>query len=154
MNWWTYENNKLNDELVVSFERKCDYQYPISFKQIVVEFDGGSPENDVYDTKETKGRVFNNLLSFNPAKKTSVWSLLEKKTEEKFEWCVEGLSWRFIPFARDPFGNFICFDRTNDHIVFWDHETTAIEEVADSFTEFIDSLYAFDEEGFFAKYMK
>jgi len=107
-----------------------------------------------YNTKETEGRVFNNLLSFEEEDIESVWKLLEQDNFSDKVWGIEGLDWRFIPFARDPFGNFICFDRTNDHIVFWDHETTAIEEVADSFTEFIDSLYAFDEEGFFAKYMK
>ena len=43
-------------------------------------------------------------------------------------------------FAGDPFGNLICFDKTNDHIVFIDHETLSIEPVADSFSEFIAGL--------------
>ncbi len=46
----------------------------------------------------------------------------------------------YIAFAADPFGNLICFDKSNDTIVFIDHETLRIESASASFTEFIDSL--------------
>ena len=46
----------------------------------------------------------------------------------------------YVVFANEPFGNIICFDKTNDHIVFIDHETLSIEYVADSFSEFIAGL--------------
>ena len=32
-------------------------------------------------------------------------------------------------------------ENNNNHIVYIDHETAEIEEVADTFTEFINSLY-------------
>ena len=55
-------------------------------------------------------------------------------------WAKNGELDRYIVFATDPFGNKICFDKTNDKIVFIDHETLSIEVVADDFTEFVDSL--------------
>ena len=40
----------------------------------------------------------------------------------------------------DAFGNLICFDKTNDKIVFIDHETHSAEEAANTFTKFIKNL--------------
>ena len=124
------------------------YKYPKEFKTFVLQYNGATPEADVFDTVNTRGRVFNRLLSLNKSDIETVWNCLG----DDVSWSIDGLDWRYIPFANDPFGNFICFDRTNDHIVFWNHETSEVEEVADSFSEFIDSLYPFDEEEFFAKY--
>lgn len=55
-------------------------------------------------------------------------------------WAENGELDNYIVFACDPFGNIICFDKTNDHIVFIDHETLSMEPVADSFSKFIASL--------------
>ena len=43
------------------------------------------------------------------------------------------------------FGDHICFDTTNNHIVFIDHETLETEELADTFSEFINSLYEYED---------
>jgi len=125
-------------------ERKMNYKYPKEFQSLVLKFNGATPEEDVFDTKTTTGRVFDCFLSLNKEKEEmeeTIWDYLDGD----FSWSIEELDWRYIPFANDPFGNYICFDRTNDHIVFWDHETGEVEEVADTFTVFINSLYESDE---------
>lgn len=48
---------------------------------------------------------------------------------------------RYVIFADTPFGNEIAFGRTDDSVVFIDHETLDVEKVADSFDEFLDCLY-------------
>ena len=145
MEWLVFKKNNLELGVIERFEKKIGYSYPDIFKTIAKQFDGGTPKLTEFDTKETEGCVFNNLLSFDINKKTSVWTLVKDCSSDGCCWNIEGFDWRFVPFARDPFGNFICFDRTNDHIVFWDHETGEVEEVADSFGEFIDSLYESDD---------
>lgn len=138
---WLF-GKKLSDPMMIkAMEEKIGYQYPAEYKALVLENDGGIPTNMIYDTAETKERVFNNLLSFEKWPLNAVQSGVKK-------WDIEGLKWDYVPFARDPFGNMICFDRENDHVIFWDHETRRVEEVASSFTEFIDSLYDDGFEGF------
>lgn len=53
---------------------------------------------------------------------------------------MNGEMTNYIAFAKNQFGNLICFDKANDKIVFIDHETLNLENVSDGFTEFIDSL--------------
>ena len=146
---WLFGEKLPDKTWIEQFEVRSDYHYPEQFIQIVLEHDGASPKNNVYDTELIKGRVFEYLLSFNEEDDAPIWDYLG---DEK-EWDIDGLDWRYVPFAIDPFGNFICFDRTNDRVVFWNHETTEVEVVADDFSSFIDALYPFDEEEFFAKYM-
>ncbi|WP_374219415.1 SMI1/KNR4 family protein [Bacillus bingmayongensis] len=58
-----------------------------------------------------------------------------------------------IPFAKDPFGNKICFDFRNDKhsptIVFYDSDECdeqAIEYICSTFTNLIDSLHFSENE--------
>ena len=61
---------------------------------------------------------------------------------------------KVYPFARDPFGNLLCFDYRNSTesptVVFWDHEEENIKEaiypVCSTFTELLASLRDFEEE--------
>ena len=50
-----------------------------------------------------------------------------------------------IPFAKDAGGNYYCFDRNDNSILFWDHEECDEENgpfcVRDTFEEFLESLY-------------
>lgn len=117
------------------------YQYPDEFRSFALQFNGATPAEDEFDTIQTEGRVLNRFLSFNKNDIETIWKFIDQNCS----WSIEDLDWRYIPFANDPFGNYICFDRTNDHIVFWDHETGEVEEVADTFTVFINSLYESDE---------
>ena len=53
-----------------------------------------------------------------------------------------------LPIADDPFGNLICYKFTgeNGRIVFWDHETDEIDDVADSFSELLSKLEIITDE--------
>ncbi len=123
-------------ELIDEFERVAGYSFCESFKKLVIDNNRGRPSKYVFDTKKTKERVFNHLLSFNKEDEVNMWIWLNVWDEP-----AKHLAERYIVFACDPFGNDICFDKTNDKVVFIDHETLTVEEVADSFDEFINSLY-------------
>ena len=96
-----------------------------------------------------KGETFNNLLTFDLDSEYSIlkiFSTLKSRLVEKV-----------FPFARDPFGNYICFDYRSGGdptIVFWEHEAasidndSAISKVCDSFSELLDMLEEREEEEF------
>lgn len=46
-----------------------------------------------------------------------------------------------LPFAIDPFGNYICYQLNEKQIVYWDHENDAVTTTGKSLKEFIESLY-------------
>lgn len=140
---WVCGEKLADPKIIEEIEMIIGYQYPSEYKTVVLQNDGGSPEWMIFDTSKTKERVFNNLISFEDG--TLDGALEYVLSSGKKQWAFSGLKWRYVPFGDDPFGNMLCFDRENDHVVFFDHETRKIEEVADSFTEFIDSLY---DDGF------
>lgn len=54
---------------------------------------------------------------------------------------VEGLEPSLMPIAEDGSGNLICFDLSNNKVVFWDHEIGGgVTRIASSFTELISLL--------------
>lgn len=133
---WDFVKPIKSADLIGEFEKLSGYRFCDSFRKCVLENNEGTPVKYVFDTKETKERVFNYLLSFNREDEVNIWSYLDFWDEP-----AKHLAERYIVFACDPFGNDICFDKTNDKVVFIDHETLTVEEVADSFDEFINSLY-------------
>ncbi|MCQ2593317.1 MAG: SMI1/KNR4 family protein [Treponema sp.] len=138
MNWRSVKPLVFETE-IEEFELKIKYQFPTSFKELIQLYNGGKPSDKIFNTKATKGRVFNNLLSFNKSDPVNIW-MLNDWDGLMSDWNKDGLMNSYVAFAQDPFGNLICFEKSNNHIIFIDHETLSIELVADSFTKFIDSL--------------
>ena len=93
--------------------------------------------------KFEKEKMIGNLLSFDNDEDDDL--ILN------FRLIRERLKKGIIPFANDPFGNFICFQFTSSNdepnIVFWDHEIAydnegkAISNVCASFDDFLEMLY-------------
>ena len=150
---WKFVKPLRDAQQISKFEETVEYLFPQEFKEVVKQFNGGFPEKNTFDISESEECDFNNLLSFNKKDRGSIWNLVDRNTTKKQKWSVEGLPWKYVPFASDSFGDFICFDRSNNHIVLWDHETGKIEEVAKDFLSFLESLYEFDEEAIIAKYL-
>lgn len=115
------------------YECMVRYSLPDDFRECVITNNGGRPEYRCFDTDKAKERVLKSFLSFNRNDKETVWKL--------YEWKKEQFENKYVPFAIDNFGNLICFDADNDHIVFLNHENSSVENVADSFSSFFDSLY-------------
>ena len=46
-----------------------------------------------------------------------------------------------LPFAIDPFGNFICLDIKDNTVVYWNHEINEVSSTGKNLSEFIESLY-------------
>ena len=129
-------------DLIEEYESKVGYIFPDDFKAVIKENNGARPELKQFKSKlgrRKNTRVFDHLLSFNKNDSWSIWDCNDWNGDMR-DWNENGKMENFVAFAGDPFGDLICFDKTNDHIVFIDHETLSIEPVADSFSDFIASL--------------
>jgi SMI1 / KNR4 family. len=138
MNWRSVKPLVSGKE-VEEFEEKIRYQFPTSFKEFIRLNNGGKPSHKAFNTKTTKERVFNNLLSFNKNDSLNIW-IFNDWDGIMSDWNKTDLMNSYVAFAQDAFGNLICFDRSNNHIVLIEHETMCVEPVAENFNKFIASL--------------
>ncbi|MNC74206.1 SMI1 / KNR4 family protein [compost metagenome] len=86
--------------------------------------------------------ILNDLLSFTDSDLNIM--MFYNFAEES---SIDGL----VPFARDPFGNLLCFDyrlnKTSPQVIFFDHEEAgeeAVIPVCSTFTELLDGLYSIE----------
>lgn len=139
---WEFVKPLESDKLIEEYEAQIGYVFPEDFNECVKQYNGAYPEREIFRSKNGKRvrkRVFNNLCSFKKEDPLNIWKYNNWNGWMR-DWNQNGEMEKYIAFAKDPFGNLICFDKTNDMIVFVDHETLNIEFVANSFTELIESL--------------
>lgn len=163
---WRLSDGEVDDLTIREVENKLGVYFPDDYKECVKINNGARPTPYCFLVNGVE-RIFGALLRIiNPD--DGHFELLETYRDIK-DRLPEGV----IPFAEDPFGNFICFDykdhKKNPIVVFWYHEGAwPIEElmeeegltkeeaekvvreeniryVASSFTELLEMLYADDE---------
>lgn len=130
---WKYVRPLKDPALISKFEQKTGYKLPDDFTACVKNNNGGRPEHSTFNTDSSKGRAIKALLSFNLEDRESMW--------QAYVWLSPELRKRYVAFAIDNFGNLICFDRSTGCVVFIDDERLTVEQIANSFTDFVASLY-------------
>ncbi|MBQ5311655.1 MAG: SMI1/KNR4 family protein [Oscillospiraceae bacterium] len=139
---WEYVRPLQAETLVDDYEKTIKYEFPEEFVLCVKHNNNGYPKLSSFISwkgKRKRKRVFDHLFSFNTEDRTTIWNYNDWNGRFH-DWNENGEMNDYVAFAGDPFGNLICFDKTNDHIVFIDHETLEIEDVADNFSDFINNL--------------
>ncbi|UYX55567.1 SMI1/KNR4 family protein (plasmid) [Bacillus thuringiensis] len=144
--WINVNEKRVTDDQIKQLEQYLNIKFPNDFLECVQEYDGGYPTPDTFNIPNQDENSLNNLLTLDSDRK---YSFLETYNNTK-----DRLPDKIYPFARDPFGNLLCFDYRNNtdspRIVFWDHEEEDIEEaiypVCSTFTELLASLRDFEEE--------
>ncbi|MDP4725467.1 MAG: SMI1/KNR4 family protein [Alphaproteobacteria bacterium] len=124
---------------------------PESYKNFLIQYNGGRPENDHIDFKEgDNGTVISYIFGFTKERYGSF---------VRYQGTYAGrIPHNTIAIADDCLGNLIIMSVSGDDygkIYFWDHEMEAYEGeepdysnltlVADSFEEFINNLKSSDE---------
>lgn len=127
---WSYTTELLKPTVIEEFEKQMNISLPNDIKVCMKNNNGGMPDKKYFDTNETKGRIFNNLLSFNLNKDEDTIYDTYRIFQGKLP---------YFPFALDPFGNVLCLKEGK--VILWLHETGEIENAADSFTELLKKLY-------------
>lgn len=141
---WIEPDEPINDEVIQNVERYFGIIFPQDYKECVKLFNGGYPEPDVFTIEEDDDIVFSCLLSFTNE---------EANIVEVYEIATKYLPKGVFPFAKDPFGNLICFDYRQDTespiITFYDKEIEDEENklfrICDTFTELIERLHEDDQ---------
>ena len=126
---WKYIKPLNNPNAVEEFEKTHGVIFPKDLKEIIKRCNGGRPELKLYDTATEKNKEFKTLLSFN-----------EADIENIYKYCnVDSSNKKMIPFASDSAGN--LFVLKDGKICFWNHETDTVNFIADTFTDFLNSLH-------------
>lgn len=140
-------------------ENTWNIELPQSFKQIVYKSNAGVPEPNAFDTDQSKGKQFAELLNCNLEDEDNIL--------QEYELISDKLPSLVFPFAADAGGNYVCFDyrqkKSEPSVVFWNHEERfdiedgelvnkdvdeesdlhVIEYVAENFEAFLNKLYAY-----------
>ena len=131
MNTWNF---KIELESAGVFDRLSDeygFDFPLDLQKFIIENNGASPEEDCVEINGVE-RVYDETLSFNEAEEeaTTVFDVMKSIDNDDY-----------VPFARDPFGNYFCYSVEKGTISFYDHEEDRIEDTDLSLEEFIKSLH-------------
>lgn len=145
---WRWTKPLESDKVIHSFEKMSKYEFPEAFHECIVENNGGRPNRNMFKTKDGSIRAVKRLLSFDSSDTESIWGLNDSwhngyELDERFSQVYK----QYVVFAIDHFGNFICFDKSNDSVKFIELETFKVSDVAHDFDEFLDMLYETSNEG-------
>lgn len=128
---WKFET-KTDIEKIEKFAKALDYALRDDAESFLLEHNNGRPVKCAFDTQKTKERTIKKVLSYNSEDIENVYD---------FESVFKDSGLGLYPFATDSFGNFICFRKSDNTLVFWSLEDDGVEHIADSVREFVDKLY-------------
>lgn len=95
---WIFTEGPLEEIKIDEVEKSFGFNLPDDYKQCVIENNGGFPEPNIFDCDDGRiEAVFNNLISYT-------------NKDLNIKMFTEFLSQKIFPFAKDPFGNLLCFD--------------------------------------------
>lgn len=128
---WKYKIELSNTTVFTEIENERQISFPKDLKDLIIESNAATPSKYKFMANNSE-RVLGAILSFNrnEADTDSVYTALNAISDTNL-----------IPFAIDPFGNYICYSLNNNSVVFWDHERDEVTIVSDSLSSFLDSLY-------------
>lgn len=126
---WKYIKEIKDEKTIEKIEKIYNIRIPILLKQIILQYNGGRPLYNIFDTIDSKEKVFKSLISYNKDDKDNIYLY-----EEIFD---KGL----IPFANTEFGDVICINNKTNEVELYLHELDKTEKICDSISEFFDKLY-------------
>ena len=131
---WKYIKPLEDKKRINYIEKKCNFSIPEQLKEYIINYNGGIPSINVFDSLNTKENLFGALISYNKSDSFNIDIVLE----------IFYNNYRnrdLLPFADDGCGNFICINIKTLEIVYFLHETEEIEFLSDNFNSFIECLY-------------
>lgn len=131
MNHWKYKIDVSQLSVFDELEKQYGIQFPAELRDFITEHNAATPEKYHFMVANTE-KIFGAVLSVNKGEPDTdtIYTALS---------CVKDPT--YIPFAIDPFGNYICYSSEDGAIVFWDHEANRVFSSEKKMNEFINSLY-------------
>lgn len=128
---WKYKIDLADENVFSEIEKSREIKIPDAMKTLILEGNAATPEKYNFMVGSTE-RVFGAMLSFNKNENDTdtVYTALEVVDDKEL-----------LPFAIDPFGNYICLHLCSEEVVFWNHETGEVESTGKKLDDFLESLY-------------
>ncbi len=126
---WKYKIDLLDDAVFEEIENDRNISIPDYLTDFIKTNNAATPSEYRFKLNDEE-KIFGAVLSYNKDDTDTVFTALS---------VIENT--RLLPFAIDPFGNYICFDTDGQNVVFWDHETSAVYSTNQKFMDFLQELY-------------
>ncbi len=125
---WRYVKSIGSLSRIEEAEKELGIVFDSEFVSFLKQYNGGRPPISVFDTDKMKERTIKSFLSVNINDTENIYKANEVISTVRSD---------VIPFAIDNFGNYICFCKADNSIVFLDFETGETEHIADRFEDFL-----------------
>lgn len=128
---WKYKIDVANQNVFSDIEKKYGITISEELRALILTANAATPSKYHFMLGATE-RVVGAILSFNEGEMDTdtVYTALSTMEDKAL-----------VPFAIDPFGNYICYSNKDNKVVFWDHETSEVSSTEKGLSEFLDSLY-------------
>ena len=128
---WKYKIDVVNQNVFSEIEKNYGITISEELRALILMANAATPSKYNFMLGTTE-KVVGAILSFNKGETDTdtVYSALS---------AIEDRS--LVPFAIDPFGNYICYSNNDDEVVFWDHETSWVSPTGKGLSAFLNSLY-------------
>ena len=73
---WKFVKQLKDDTNINEYEAKY-ITLPIDLREVIAEYNGARPNKKIFDTLNTKERVFNSLISFRKEDKMNIFFVME-----------------------------------------------------------------------------
>lgn len=113
-------------------EKEINYKFPPDYKNYLLGGESLKLKNNMFVLANGIEKIVRYLYSMDPNSKTYIL---------KFQKFDSELNDKLVPFAELEFGDMLCFDRSSNDIVIYDHETDTMTFVASNWNDFFNSLY-------------
>lgn len=140
---WKFPKEVPSEQDIKNVEEKFNITFPLDYIECIKINNGARPKPKTFDFDGHKENIFSSLLSIRSKDKENIL--------EVYEWIKDRLPDNVYPFAKDPFGNYICFkyekSENNSYIVFWNHEKandnkqSSIDFICKDFKSLLEKLY-------------
>jgi len=113
-------------------EKEINYKFPQDYKNYLLGDESLKLKNNMFVLENGIEKIVRYLFSMDSNSKTYIL---------KFQKFDSGLNDKLVPFAELEFGDMLCFDRSSNDIVIYNHETDTMTFVASNWNDFFNSLY-------------
>lgn len=104
-------------------ERKLEYSFPQAYREYI-----SNVKKKTFTTSSGRTIRIKNFLSFDEGEQENIC--------KEHQYC----NVRFIPFAKDERNNYLCFDRSDNSVVYLSHKHYYYEPLEKSFELFLKRL--------------
>ncbi len=130
-NKWDYKIDIKNEKAFATISEMIGTDFPEDLKEFILAHNAASPEMNCVDINDIE-YGYDETLSFNEDEEEATTALFVLDNIE-----CDG----YIPFARDPFGNYFLYAIDSGNIAYYSHEEQSVDDSEMDLEMFISSLH-------------